>query len=182
MTAYNVSVVRDGRLVACLVAVWLHPACGNPRAESTAVPETSAPVADVGASPLPHGNHDPKYGGVVLMNGDLHFEVVLRRDGRHQVYFSDAARSELPASIASSVSIAVSQNGRKPAVVGLEIDDAGESWVIAGRAATAVTDPEATARISYTIRGKEYWMDLPFSAVPVPPGAGAVAPVRARVP
>ena len=110
------------------------------------------------------------------------YNVSVVRDGRHQVYFSDAARSELPASIASNVSIAVSQNGREPDVGELEIDDAGESWVLAGRAATAVTDPEATARISYTIQGKEYWMDLPFSAAPVPTGAGAVAPVPARVP
>jgi hypothetical protein len=120
--------------------------------------ETGVP----GGSGVPHGNHDPKYGGVVLMNGDLHFEVVLRRDGRHRVYFSDAARSELPASIASSVSIAVSsKDGQTTDPVDLQIDDTGESWVAAGK---ALADPEATARITYTIQGKPYWIDLSFSA------------------
>jgi hypothetical protein len=129
------------------------------------VAAVSAPGGDSGASTLPHGNHEPKYGGVVLMNGDLHFEVVLRRDGRYQVYFSDAARNELPASIASSVSIAVSARHGGTEAVDLQIDDAGEAWISRGN---PVTDPEATARVSYTIRGKPYWIDLPFSAMPAP--------------
>src|SRR5262252_5934278 len=71
-----------------------------PRSAAAAPPQATA------ASPAPvHGNHDPKYGGVVLMNGDLHFEVVLTPAGRYHVYFSDAARAELPASVASQVTL-----------------------------------------------------------------------------
>jgi hypothetical protein len=158
-------VIRGRPLALLLAGVALHPACGSPRAETKGIPAASAPVAEVGASTLPHGNHDPKYGGVVLMNGDLHFEVVLRRDGRHQLYFSDAAREELPASIASSVSIIVSAANGKSETVDLRVDEAGESWIGAGQ---RVTDPDATARIAYTIHGKPYWIDLPFSALPTP--------------
>jgi hypothetical protein len=154
--------IRSWRLLLLLSVVWLHWACRNPRAESPPRAAASSPGGDAGASTLPHGNHEPKYGGVVLMNGDLHFEVVLRRDGRHQVYFSDAARNELPASIASSVSIAVSSKRGEPESVDLQIDEAGEAWESRGR---PITDPDATARISFTIRGKPYWIDLPFSAV-----------------
>jgi hypothetical protein len=107
-----------------------------------------------------HGNHDPKYGGVVLMNGDLHFEVVLRRDGRHQVYFSDAIREELPASIASSVDVTVIRAGMAPETVPLHIDESGESWTGRGR---PVDDPaQTTARIAYTAQATPYWIDVPF--------------------
>jgi hypothetical protein len=112
---------------------------------------------------VPHGNHDPKYGGVVLMNGDLHFEVVLRRDGRHQVYFSDAVREELPASIASSVSVTVARPSAAPETVTLRIDDSGESWI--GRGVPVDDSAQTTARIAYTVQGMPYWIDVPFAAV-----------------
>jgi hypothetical protein len=109
---------------------------------------------------VPHGNHDPKYGGVVLMNGDLHFEVVLQRDGRHQVYFSDALREELPASIASRVDVTVTRPGAAPEMVTLHIDESGESWTGRGR---PVDDPaQTTARIAYTVQATPYWIDVPF--------------------
>lgn len=154
------------RRVALLVAgASLHWACGSPRAESTPVVAAAPAVDTASAGTQPHGDHNPHYGGVVLMNGDLHFEVILRRDGRHQVYFSDATRTELPASFASSVSIAVTPTGGQSRSVDLQIDETGESWIAAG---PPVTDPNATARISYTIHGTPYWIDLPFSAMPAP--------------
>jgi hypothetical protein len=98
---------------------------------------------------------------VVLMNGDLHFEVVLSRDGRYQVYFSDALREELPASIASHVSVTVTRAGAAPETVILQIDENGESWVGRGR---PVDDPaQTTARVSYTADAGPYWIDVPFS-------------------
>jgi hypothetical protein len=176
VTAYNVGVFaigitgerkgRKGRALRALVVVTAATACGAPRAEAPAPAAADVRAAEtpsIGQTTRPHGNHDPKFGGVVLMNGDLHFEVVLGRDGRRQVYFSDAAREELPASIASSVSVAVTSPDGAGDTVPLAIDDTGESWVGAGR---PVTDPRATARITYTIRGKPYWIDLPFSAMP----------------
>jgi hypothetical protein len=121
------------------------------------------------AGAVPHGNHDPKYGGVVLMNGDLHFEAVLRRDGRYQVYFSDATRAELPAAIASSVTVTVTRASGAPEAIDLHIDESGECWTGQGR---AVDDPAPSARIAYTAKSspeKPYWIDMPFPpATPAP--------------
>ena len=119
-----------------------------------------AVTADGGGGTVPHGNHDPKYGGVVLMNGDVHFEVVLRRDGRHQVYFSDAVRDELPASFASGVTVTVMRAGGPPETVPLQIDEGGESWIGHGM---PVDDPAQTmVRVSYTAQGTPHWIDVPF--------------------
>ncbi len=112
-----------------------------------------------GSAAAPHGDHNPRFGGLVLMNGDLHFEVVLGRDGRHRLFFSDAMRSELPAATASGVTVTVTQKGQPPDVVALHIDDTGEGWVGDGR---RVADPAATARVTYTAYGKPYFIDVPF--------------------
>jgi hypothetical protein len=96
------------------------------------------------------------------MNGDLHFEVVLGRDGRYQVYFSDAVREELPAAIASTVSVTVKRAGETAETVMLRIDENGESWIGQGR---AVDDPSrATARVAYVAQTTPYWIDVPFTA------------------
>jgi hypothetical protein len=136
-------------------------ACSRGATESEAQTIPARPVADAGAGTVPHGNHDPKYGGVVLMNGDLHFEVVLARDGGYQLHFSDAVRDELPASIASSVSVTVLRDGMTPETVTLQIDESGERWIGRGR---PVDDPaQATARIAYTLQAEPYFIDVPFA-------------------
>jgi hypothetical protein len=135
-------------------------ACSRGAAQGETAPKSTGGAAGPAAGTVPHGNHDPKYGGVVLMNGDLHFEVVLQRDGRHQVYFSDALREELPASIASRVDVTVTRPGAAPEMVTLHIDESGESWTGRGR---PVDDPaQTTARIAYTVQATPYWIDVPF--------------------
>lgn len=127
---------------------------------SGSVPAGSAPAAAMAMSTRMHGDHNPHHRGVVLMNGDLHFEVVLDPAGRYAVYFTDAVRSDLPASIASSVTITVERKHEPPEPLTLEIDNSGESWLGQGR---RVDDPDAVARIAYTLRGDEpYSIDLPF--------------------
>ena len=56
------------------------------------------------ASGMEHGDHNPHHGGVVYMYDDMHYEVVLDPNGHHRVYFTDSARQDLPASVASTVS------------------------------------------------------------------------------
>jgi hypothetical protein len=124
-------------------------------------PPVETPTTAAAGATVVHGNHDPKFGGVVLMNGDLHFEVVLGPDGMYAVYFSDAARVELPAAFASQVTITVSRSDGRHDTIPLQIDDAGEAWVGHGR---PVEDPQAVARIAYQAQGQRYWIDLPFSA------------------
>jgi hypothetical protein len=106
-----------------------------------------------------HGNHDPHHGGVVYMKDDLHFEVVLNRSGKHRVYFSDASRAELPASIASQVSLSFS-GGEDPAeAVEGQVDESGESWIVSGPPMKA-GDP--TVRVGFVIDAAPYWIDVPF--------------------
>lgn len=98
-----------------------------------------------------------------MMKGDLHYEIILRPDGRYQLYFSDATRADLPASTATRASVTVMRAEGAPEGISLAIDEAGESWVGNGQ---PVANPSATtARVSYTLRGEEpYWIDLPFVA------------------
>ena len=128
---------------ACLAASCSRGARETPvHAAQQAAASTSA-----ASETVPHGDHSPHFGGIVLMNGDLHFEVVLGRDGSHRVYFSDAVRAELPAATASGVTVTITQTSQPPDTVALHIDDSGESWTGSGR---PVDDPGATARVAYT--------------------------------
>jgi hypothetical protein len=140
--------------LACVVACF---ACGSKSDLSTG----SAPAA----APMTHGDHNPRFGGVVLMNGqNLHFEVVLDRAGRHRVYFSDGVRTPLPASAASDVSITIQRRGDERERVPMMIDDRDEGWVGQGRALSG--GAEIVARISYVYSGQPYWIDLPFDPRP----------------
>ena len=110
---------------------------------------------------MPHGDHNPHHGGVVLMRGDLHYEVVLDPTGRaHHVYFTDAVREELPAAIASDVVLTI----RRPSPeerIAMQIDETGESWVGSGQ--PVATPARATARLAFSIDHDPYWIDIPFS-------------------
>jgi hypothetical protein len=147
-------------LAVMVLCAGLTGACG--RAEEATPALAVAPAGTAAPSAggsVPHGDHTPHFGGLVLMNGDLHFEVVLARDGSARVYFSDATRAELPAATASEVSITIAQQSRAPEVIALHIDDSGESWIGRGR---PVSDPAATIRVTYTAQGKPYFIDVPF--------------------
>ena len=139
---------------ACLAAACSH----GPDTTPPQLIQTGAAAPAAGEA-VPHGDHNPHFGGLVLMNGELHFEVVLGRDGSARVYFSDATRNELPAATASGVTITVTTKSQAPETVPLHIDESGESWTGRGH---PVTDPNATARIAYTAHGKPYFIDVPF--------------------
>ncbi len=139
----------------------------SPGAEQASPP----PRAAVGANDAqhsgitePHGDHRPIHGGMVLMSGDLHYEVVFDRAGRHQVWFTDAVRMELPASVASDVWMVVTRLGAPPERVDLAIDDTGESWIARGR---AVDGENVMVKVSYSVQGKPYEIELPFF-IPAP--------------
>jgi len=98
-----------------------------------------------------------------MKGSDLHYEVVLDATGRaHHIYFSDALREELPASVASEVVLTI----RHPAEerIAMQIDDTGESWVGSGRPVEAPAT--ATARVAFAVNHEPYWIDIPFSQVP----------------
>jgi len=146
-------------LAVMVLCAGLTAACGRGEQAAPALAVRPAGTAATpGGDTVPHGDHNPHFGGLVLMNGDLHFEVVLARDGSARVYFSDATRAELPAATASAVTITITQKSKAPDVIALHIDDSGESCV--GRGAP-IDDPAAMARVAYTSQGKPYFIDVP---------------------
>jgi hypothetical protein len=126
----------------------------------------SAPVPAAGDDPpaaVAHGDHSPHHGGIVMMKGDLHYEVVLDPSGRYRLYFSDATREDLPAAAAANASITITRPDAPPEGIALRIDDSGESWI--GEGNPVAQPSKTTSRVSFTVKGEEpYWIDLPFDA------------------
>ena len=95
------------------------------------------------------------------MNGDVHYEVVFDRAGRHEIWFSDAVRSDLPASIATGVTMEVSRPGAAPELLQLAIDDAGEAWVAEGR---LLEGDGVMVEVRYALQGVPHAIEVPVVA------------------
>ena len=109
----------------------------------------------------PHGDHSPHHGGLVLMNGDIHYEVVLGRDGRHRIWFSDAVRSDLPASIAQNLTLEIARPSAPVEVLKPTIDESGESWVATSR---PIEGDGVMVKIRYALQGEPHEIEVPFIA------------------
>lgn len=121
---------------------------------------TAQPVAPQAvAAGMAHGDHNPHHGGVVYMYDDMHYEVVLAPDGHHRVYFTDAVREDLPASVASSVTLTVERPKGLPEALTGAIDEAGESWLLTGQ---PVAETDTSVRVAFVAKGTPYWIDVPF--------------------
>src|SRR5712664_3728057 len=73
-------------------------------------------------------DHPPQHGGIVFTSGDLDAEFVMGKpQGRYQVYFSDAAGEEVPAALATGVTLTVRRGAGPAEKIQLRVDDAGES-------------------------------------------------------
>lgn len=159
----NVPVPAPTRVAALLLTGLLTTACGG---AAPPPPVEPAPAAVAPADPEhagltePHGDHTPHHGGLVLMNGDVHYEVVLGADGRYALWFSNAVREELPASIATNVQLTVTRPGVPAERVSLTLDDSGESWVGTGQ--PVAPDVNALIKLTYDLRGEPHEVEMPF--------------------
>lgn len=140
-----------------IAALVLSASCSSKPAEPPV--ETTKKPADSQHAGItaPHGDHSAHHGGIVLMNGETHYEVVFGKAGKHQVWFSDAVREDLPASIASNVVMVVSPKMGAAETFALRIDDSGESWIADG-------NPLASGdmvRLTYSMRGAPYKIEIP---------------------
>ncbi|HYB96446.1 MAG TPA: hypothetical protein VEC39_15850 [Vicinamibacterales bacterium] len=141
-------------------------ACG---ACSAQPPSQPAVVADTPKDPqhagitTPHGDHSPHHGGLVMMNGETHYEVVFDKGGAHRVWFTNAVREDLPASIASAVVMVIARPGGPAETVPLQIDENGESWIANGKPLAG----GETVTLTYSLRGEPFEIEIP---VPVASG------------
>lgn len=122
----------------------------------------AAPARAEPGATKPHMDHSPRHGGLVLMRGDTHFEVVLNSDGLCKMYFTDAIRSELPASFASEVEIGLATLDGVRQNVPLRADPDDKMW--SGQL-KMTKDRQSIVRVTYVARGEQpYWIDVPLSA------------------
>ncbi len=142
-----------------LAACSQEPAAPEPRAT------TKPPDSQHAGITTPHGDHSPHHGGMVLMNGELHYEVVLDPNGKHAVWFSDAVRAELPASVASKVAMTVLRPKLPDEVLALAIDESGESWIATGQ---PVAGNDVMVKLTFVARGEPFEIEIPYVAPPTP--------------
>ena len=112
---------------------------------------------------IPHHDHTSRRGGPVLMNGDTHFEVVVRPDGTHAVLFSDAFRKPLPASDIEEVTLTFLRDGKAAESLALRPDPSEEgTWSGSGSRLEA---REIETRVTYVPAASRqpYSIDLPIT-------------------
>jgi len=161
VAAAVVSLVALGGASACRRSVDNPPpASSSPAATASAGAGAGVAAGTPGMPGMPHGDHNPHHGGLVMMKGEMHYEVVVDPTGHaHQLYFTDATREDLPASIASSATLTIHRPDGSDEPIPLQIDESGESWIGAGH---PVADaPGTTVRVAFTINNEPYWIDLP---------------------
>jgi hypothetical protein len=146
-------------VLGCLSA--LIAGCSAP-AQPAAGPAPKPKDAQHAGITTPHGDHSAHHGGLVLMNGEVHYEVVLDRSGKHRIWFSDAVRDDRPASQAARVTMVIVRAGAPDEALSLTIDDSGESWVAAGQ---PLAPGDVTVKVSYVLRGEPFEIEIPL-AVP----------------
>ena len=75
------------------------------------------------------------------------------------MWFSDAVREDLPASVASKVEMTVMRPKAPAELLALAIDDSGESWVAAGR---PVVENDVMVKLTFVARGEPLEIEIPY--------------------
>ena len=148
--------MRTAAVILAVAAI----SCSAPEDRSTPAAAKPKPQDSQHAGiTTPHGDHSPHHGGMVLMQGELHYEVVLDPKGKHSVWFSDAVRDDLPASVASKVAMTVMRPNAAAEALSLAIDDSGESWIANGQ---PVSGKDVMVKLMFTARGESHEIEIPY--------------------
>ena len=142
----------------------------------------SAPVAAVGEASamgdMPahrsatHGDHNPKFGGLVLMYGLLHFEIVGRPEGGVELHMSDAMRVPMPAVTVSDVTVEIERKDGAFETVTMSISEAGDFW--SGPCAPLTDRENTTVHFAFVAFGVPYVYALPLAALRPDESAGVL--------
>jgi hypothetical protein len=147
---------------AIAILVLAASACSGPKPADPPVQAERKPQDSQHAGiTTPHGDHSPHHGGIVLMQGELHYEVVFDPAGKHSVWFSDAVREDLPASVASKVEMTVTRPDAPAEMLTLAIDESGESWIASGR---PLAGDDIIVKLMFTARGEPHEIEIPVVA------------------
>lgn len=147
-----------GVLRVCLACVCVClGACSSKPAEPPPAAAAKPKDAQHAAITTPHGDHSPHHGGLVMMNGEVHYEVVFDGAGKHRLWFSDAVREDLPASIAANVVMVVTPKMGSVETWPLKIDESGESWVADGHPLAGGD----MVKLTYSLRGEPFEIEIP---------------------
>jgi hypothetical protein len=111
-----------------------------------------------------HADHAPRHGGVLMMKGDVHYEVVVDFRGGFAIYFSDAHRRPLAAESVSAAVMTLMRDDEEGENVMLR-SGTGGSWVGAG---PSIEGSEITVRVSFMMRGepRPYSIDITVERAP----------------
>ena len=143
--------------VQVLAFLVLTSACSSPPTTPAAEAAPKAKDSAHAGIIAPHGDHTAHHGGIVLMNGETHYEVVFDKGGKHRVWFSDAVREDLPASIASNVVMVVSPKMGAAETFVLKIDESGESWIADGNQLASGD----MVKLTFSMRGEPFEIEIP---------------------
>jgi hypothetical protein len=145
---------------ALLCVALLASACASQPPETVSTQQARPNDAQHAGITTPHGDHAPHHGGIVLMHGELHYEVVIDPNGKHAVWFSDAVRTELPASVASKVEMTVMRPDAPSETLTLTIDESGESWMTSGK---PVIGTDVMVKVAFVARGEPLEIEIPYT-------------------
>ena len=117
-----------------------------------------------------HGDHNRKFGGLVLMYGLLHFEIVGRPEGGVELHMSDAMRVPMPAVTVSDVTVEIEREDGAFETVTMSISEAGDFW--SGPCAPLTDRENTTVHFAFVAFGVPYVYALPLAALRPDESAG----------
>src|SRR5262249_50452502 len=144
------------------IAAVLFASCNRPPPAEPAVVQAAPAPAPSAAGAVPHGDHNPHHGGVVMMKGDdLHYEAVLDPTGRAPpLCLPGGALGDRPDSAGTGVGLTRPRAGPPGGRPAGGIDGGGGGGV--GRGHPGKAPAETTVGWAFAIRHEPYWIDLPF--------------------
>ncbi len=92
---------------------------------------------------------------------DLHYEVVLTSAGNVELWLSNAARDDLPASVVSDVAAEIERGGTRQDI-DMAISDSGDAWV--GKV-SGVKAEGTTLHLGFVYRGEPAALAFPATSL-----------------